>query len=87
MNAINAIANELNAPLDEVVGFIDCLRVWTDKGLTVEQAIERHMATMRRLVSKAGEARANSNSVAAEEFRALKRIAAGVVWEAVRGAA
>ena len=83
---IEALASLLNASVADVVGFVDCLRVWTDKGLTVEQAIERHMATMRRMMSKAGEACANSGSVAASEFRALTQIAAGEVWESVRGA-
>ena len=34
----------------DVVAFVACLQVWLAKGLTLEQAIGRHMDQMERLV-------------------------------------
>jgi len=35
----------------DVISFVNCLRVWTAKGYTLEQAIEKHMAQMGRFVN------------------------------------
>jgi predicted RNA-binding protein with PIN domain len=50
---IQELAAEMNMPLADVSAFVSCLSVWTAKGYTVEQAIERHMAQMTRLANNA----------------------------------
>lgn len=37
----------------DVTAFVACLSVWTAKGYTLEQAIEKHIAQMERLASNA----------------------------------
>lgn len=37
----------------DVKAFVACLSVWTAKGYTLEQAIEKHMAQMERLAGNA----------------------------------
>lgn len=41
---VSEIAALMGVTESEAQGFIDCLRVWTDKGYTVEQAIARNLA-------------------------------------------
>ena len=39
----------------DVQAFVDCLRVWINKGYSFEEAIERHMAQMTRFAERAPE--------------------------------
>lgn len=39
----------------DVDAFVACLKIWTEKGYTVEQAITRHRAQMRRFANNAWE--------------------------------
>lgn len=45
------LAKLLNVSEADASAFVNCLRVWTDKGQTVEQAITSHMATLRGMVN------------------------------------
>jgi hypothetical protein len=36
----------------DVVAFIDCLRVWMNKGYSLEESIARHMAQMARMIDQ-----------------------------------
>lgn len=51
--AIEHLAQTMNQPVKDVAAFIACLKVWTDKGYSVEQAIEKHMAQMSRFIDHA----------------------------------
>lgn len=52
MNKIAALATELGVSEADAIGFIGCLRVFTDKGYTIEQAIERNLATWVTLLDR-----------------------------------
>lgn len=52
-------------------GFVDCLRVWTDKGFSVEQAIEKNIAAWGALLANANEGANNSLSIHRPAFNAL----------------
>lgn len=45
------LAAEMNMPLSDVTDFVNCLKVWTDKGFSIEEAITKHTAQMTRLVN------------------------------------
>ena len=47
------LAEMMGVSVSDVQGFVDCLRVWIDKGLTLDEAIERHQAQMVRMVNNA----------------------------------
>jgi len=37
----------------DATAFVKCLRMWMDKGYNMEQAIEKHMSQMTRLLNNA----------------------------------
>lgn len=45
------IAELLNVSESDAESFVNCLRVWTDKGYTIEQAIGRHVAQINRFAA------------------------------------
>ena len=45
---IKELAKLMGVPEGDVVAFVACLQVWLSKGLTLEQAIGRHMDQMER---------------------------------------
>lgn len=53
MQKIEALAAEMNVSTADLMGFIAGLSVWINKGYSVDQAIERHMAQMTRFVNNA----------------------------------
>jgi hypothetical protein len=50
MTKIAELAADMNVSENDMASFVNCLKVWTDKGMTLEQAIERNMQQMQRLV-------------------------------------
>ena len=71
----------------DLAGFVACLKVWTDKGYSVEQAIGRHMATMAGLLTNVSDGFSRTESRHHEAAVALKGAAASMVWDAVNGVA
>ena len=51
MTKIETLAAQMNVSVKDCAAFIECLNVWIAKGMTLEQAIERHMSQMHRLVA------------------------------------
>ena len=51
MTTIAELAKEMGVTEADVSGFVECLRYWMNKGLTFEQAIEKHMRAMVRMVN------------------------------------
>jgi hypothetical protein len=47
------IAAEMGVSLSDLDSFVNCLRVWTDKGLSLEEAVERHLEQMQRMANNA----------------------------------
>jgi plasmid maintenance system antidote protein VapI len=74
---LTELATELGVSESDAVAFVSGLRIWTDRGYTVEQAIGRHMAQMTRLVN-------NAAALASDvDFRTA---VAGAAWDAVNAA-
>jgi|GEM_PF-4509353 len=48
---IDHLAAETRVSSADAKAFVACLQVWIAKGYSLEQAIERHMAQMARLVA------------------------------------
>lgn len=48
---IQQLAAEMKQPVADVQRFVNCLRVWTDKGCTLEEAIAKNEQMMMGLVS------------------------------------
>ena len=49
---IQELAKLMEQKESDVKSFVECLKVWTSKGLTLEQAIEKHMSQMTRLAER-----------------------------------
>ena len=47
------LAKTMGVSVSDAQGFVDCLRVWIDKGFSLDEAIERHQAQMVRMVNNA----------------------------------
>lgn len=50
---IAALAAHMNVSQSDVRAFVSCLKIYTDKGQTIEQAIASHMNQMERLANNA----------------------------------
>ncbi len=50
---IQQLAVMMGQKESDVLAFVNCLRVWTDKGYSLEAAIEKHKAQMARFVDNA----------------------------------
>lgn len=75
------LAQAMGVSEKDATAFVECLRVWVAKGYSVEQAIEKHMQQMRRMVNEAYEA--ISNPCKTEKAGDMKRAAADLLWETV----
>lgn len=83
--------NQLSALMgvteSDLAGFLSALKVWTDKGYSVEQAIERHMATMSALLNNVSEGFSRTESIHHAPAVALRGVCASLVWDSVNGGA
>ena len=50
---IENLAAHMGVSPKDLAGFVACLGVWTAKGYSLEQAIEKNMDQMRRFVANA----------------------------------
>ncbi len=87
MSGVAAFANECGVGVADAHGFVACLRVWTDKGYSVEQAIERHLAQMTRLLTLGDYCGADVSYANSEAGRELRNATASMLWDAHNGAA
>lgn len=53
MTKIEQLAADMGVKASDAQAFVNCLAVWIAKGLTLEQAIAKHMQQMERLASNA----------------------------------
>lgn len=53
VNQIESLAAEMGVSAADLTSFVNCLRIWTDKGLSIEEAIERHQQQMNRFANNA----------------------------------
>lgn len=78
---LSELSTAMGATEKDTAAFVECLGVWTAKGYSVEQAIDKHMQQMRRMANEAYEAL--SNPCKANKASAMKTAAAELVWHAV----
>lgn len=48
---IQELAIEMNQSEADVISFVNCLKVWTSKGYSIEESISKHMGQMERLAT------------------------------------
>ena len=48
---IKELAELMGQPEKDVMAFVNCLKVWTNKGLSIEEAINKHMEQMYKIAS------------------------------------
>ena len=48
---LETLAAEMNISVADLGSFVAGLQIWFDKGYTLEQSIERHMAQMNRFAA------------------------------------
>jgi len=84
---LTSLAALMGVTESDLAGFICGLKVWTDKGHSVEQAIERHLATLSGLLTNVSDGFSRTESRHHEAAVSLKAAAASLVWDSVNGVA
>lgn len=51
MDKITTLAKEMNVTENDLIGFLSAIKVWMDKGYTMEDAIAKNLEQMTRLVN------------------------------------
>ncbi|MDB5358816.1 MAG: hypothetical protein JWO51_113 [Rhodospirillales bacterium] len=62
------LATEMGVTVADVSGFILCIGIWMEKGLSFEAAIERHQAQMLKLAENAVQLAKNLRPAALDWF-------------------
>lgn len=78
---ITELATALNTTEANAREFLSCLAIWTRKGYTVEQAIEKHMSQMQRFMDAAVEKASTGDS---RSFRALRDFMGAAIHNEMR---
>ena len=51
MNKIELLAKEMNVTENDLIGFLLAIKIWMDKGYTMEESIQKNLAQMVRFVN------------------------------------
>ena len=51
MDKIESLAKEMNVTENDLIGFLSAIKIWMDKGYSMEEAIQKNLAQMVRLVN------------------------------------
>lgn len=70
--SLSLLCSELNQPIETVESFILSLKIFTDKGMSIDQAIEAHLKTSLNLLN---------NSVKISESKKIKQMAVDWFYE------
>lgn len=71
-NPLDILCRELNQPLDVVMGFVSSLKIFTDKGVSIQQALEACIKTNTEIINK---------SVKISESKEVKEMAVNWFYE------
>lgn len=82
MATIAQLAVTMNTTEAQLSSYVACLKVWTDKGYTVEEAIGQHELTMAKLLQEAMGCYDCNPNRDRSNFNAFKKQCADAVWEA-----
>lgn len=75
MSGIEELAVDLGVSVNEARGFVDCLRIWTDKGHSFEEAIALNLKMQGDLLNRVNDGIHNELSRYREPAHALTTLA------------
>ena len=72
MDKIESLAKEMNVTENDLIGFLSVIKIWMDKGYSMEEAIQKNLAQMVRLVN---------NSVKLSKDENMRELAIGAFYK------
>lgn len=72
MDKIESLAKEMNVTENDLIGFLSSIKIWMDKGYSMEEAIQKNLAQMVRLVN---------NSVKLSKDENMRELAIGAFYK------
>jgi hypothetical protein len=72
MDKIESLAKEMNVTENDLIGFLSAIKIWMDKGYSMEEAIQKNLAQMVRLVN---------NSVKLSKDENMRLLAIGAFYK------
>ena len=72
MDKIESLAKEMNVTENDLIGFLSAIKIWMDKGYSMEEAIQKNLAQMARLVN---------NSVKLSKDENMRELAIGAFYK------
>ena len=72
MDKIESLAKEMNVTENDLSGFLSAIKIWMDKGYSMEEAIQKNLAQMVRLVN---------NSVKLSKDENMRELAIGAFYK------
>ena len=51
MDKIELLAKEMNVTENDLIGFLSAIKIWMDKGYSMEESIQKNLAQMVRFVN------------------------------------
>ena len=72
MDKIESLAKEMNVTENDLIGFLSAIKIWMDKGYSMEEAIQKNLAQMVRLVN---------NSVKLSKDENMREVAIGAFYK------
>lgn len=80
---ITELAAEMGVSFADLTSFISCLSVWTSKGFSLAEAMQKNLDTLAGLASNVSGGLSSEYGVKHTAARALRDHLAGSVWDAV----
>lgn len=72
MDKIESLAKEMNVTENDLIGFLSAIKIWMDKGYSMEEAIHKNLAQMVRFVN---------NSVKLSKDENMRELAIGAFYK------
>lgn len=72
MDKIESLAKEMNVTENDLIGFLSSIKIWMDKGYSMEEAIQKNLSQMVRLVN---------NSVKLSKDENMRELAIGAFYK------
>ena len=72
MDKIESLAKEMNVTENDLIGFLSVIKIWMDKGYSMEDAIQKNLAQMVRFVN---------NGVKLSKDENMRELAIGVFYK------
>ena len=72
MDKIESLVKEMNVTENDLIGFLSAIKIWMDKGYSMEEAIQKNLDQMVRLVN---------NSVKLSKDENMRELAIGAFYK------